>query len=188
MLDTQISPNLKYLPICAVRKDMPLEVIHLELFQKLMQKSPGEVLNFIRLTSSFKQRAASVATSFIVYMACNVGQSYTREALALANTSHFNTNEEAFLAQWAIFNQRRPYGLNIIRPVEVILAKEYIFDKNRINWNNVPNVTQEDIDVIEGMCMWWGSRSGQLFRDKAYHLRELARMEETENIKQAQFT
>lgn len=178
MLQDEISTNLKYIPIKNARKDVPFERIYLQLLNELMVKSPGELLNCLNITHSFKQRSASVVASFVVYMGCNVGKNFTREAIELANSKLFHSSSDAFLAAWAIFNKRQSNGTSVIRPSEVMLSSEYIFENNRINWNRVPSVTQEDNDVIEGMVNWWSSKSGEIFRQKAQKIYELELMEQ----------
>lgn len=177
MLQDEISTNLKFIPINGIRKDVPFERIYLQLLNELMEKSPGELLNCLNITHSFKQRSACVVASFVTYMGCNIGKSFTRQAIELSNSGAFNSSSDAFLAAWAIFNKRQSNGSSVIRASEVMLASEYIFENNRINWTRVPVVTQEDNDVIEGMVNWWSSKSAENFRNKAQKIYELELMD-----------
>lgn len=118
------------------------------------------------------QRTAEVAASFMVFMGCNGGQSFTYRCERYAASELFRTSREcAFLAAWPIEN-RRLGGVDFgLRTVEYMLAYHHpISDSTngrarQVQWAMVPTISQDDGDTIECMVVWWAGIEAQKMRD-----------------------
>lgn len=170
MSNTEVgAPRVTHAPICPPRPCTPGERIYLGLWQEWATANPREWLAIFDTTERIGQRAASVAASFMVFMGCNGGHSFTREALRLAEKDHWR--ERAFSAAWAMEN-RRCRGVNSgLRTIEYMLATEHPIKHNgigsSIDWNLVPVVTMHDTDIVESMVAWWASQAAGVMREIA---------------------
>lgn len=169
-----------HLPLRAPRKGTPGEVIYLDLWREWATARPAEWRQiFHDMNTPVRQRAASVASSFMVWMGCNGGESFTFKAEKLANSGAFPYREAAFIAAWALDN-RRQYGHNSgLRTIEYMLAVEHPISHgisgSRVDWKQVPAVTQDDNDVIECMVAWWSTGPAAVMRSIAEPMIEAAK-------------
>lgn len=149
-MNTELSPKVKHIPLRPPRDCTPGEGIYLELWRKYIAE-PGHIdVVFYELPFSFRQRAASVAASFMVFMGCNGGHSFTHAAeVCSKNSSAFSSVENAYLATWAIQNQRCRGINNGVRLIEAMLDD---------------TITQDDAEVIECMVTWWSTHDAKEMR------------------------
>ena len=163
--------KLKHIPLQPPRTSVPMEGIYLRLWQNFSEQRPDEWLAvFSDCNFKPRQRAASVAASFMTFMGCNCGRDFTRRADELV--SRFSWPEQAYIAAWALENTRHRGVNSNLRTIEYMLAGEHPIHKDgfvrgRVNWAAVPNVTQEDHDVIECMVRWWFGTTARVIRDIA---------------------
>jgi len=166
--------RLKHVPTRPPRPCTPAEGAYLREWQEWVKDHPGNWLTiFSDCPTAPRQRAASVAASFVVMMGTTAGKSFTHCALAEADRGESTTDpSHAFLRAWAEENCRRRGINNGLRFVEYMLASEYPIqhDKlggSRVNWRAVPDVTMDDMDVIEAMVCWWASDDARVLRMRA---------------------
>lgn len=170
-IDHRVSPKLRHVPLKPPRASVPREAIFLELWQQFAEQRPEEWAYVVRgrTNGPMRQRAASVAASFMVFMGCNGGQSFTHFAERVARSGAFTCTEDAYLAAWTIEN-KRIHGVNHgLRAVEYLLAREHPLSDRTcgtgVNWTAVPDVTMEDMDIIEAMVAWWCSTTARWMRE-----------------------
>lgn len=170
-------PRVKHIPIAPPRAGTPGEGIYLRQWQAYMAEKPKEFAYILRGTHRPRQRAASVAASFMVFMGCNGGSGFTHMAEDFASRGFFIGRESAFLAAWAIYNKRER-GMNTgLRVSEFMLAATHPTcggDWRGINWKHVPAITQDDHDYLEGMVKWWASEDAANMRQRAAPLIQVA--------------
>ena len=67
-----------------------------------------------------------------------------------------------------------------LRSSEYMLAREYPiyepphFNRGRVSWSLVPNITQEDNDILESMAVWWSGGPARVMREIATPMIEAA--------------
>jgi len=160
-IDHRVSPELRHVPLQPPRSGVPREGLFLTLWQQFATQRPDEwgyIFRF-RTSGQIRQRAASVAASFMVFMGCNGGRSFTDSAARLIKSGAFAYAEDAYLAAWAIENKRL-FGINGgLRTIEYMLSREYPMTGRpvHVDWKKVPDVSMDDMDIIESMVVWWGS-------------------------------
>lgn len=169
-IDHRISPKLQHVPLHPPRASIPKEGLYLALWQQFAEQRPEELSYILgaRTNGPIRQRAASVAASFMVFMGCNGGGGFTYAAERMAASGAFSCAEDAYLAAWAIENKRVRAVNSGLRTAEYMLAREYPIHPNqpcRVDWPKVPDVTQEDMDVLEAMVAWWSSPAAQCMRE-----------------------
>lgn len=169
-IDHRVSPKLLHVPLKPPRPGVPREGLLLALWKEFVEQRPEEFAYIFRgrTNGPLRQRAASVAASFIVYMGCNGGRCFTHEAQRLAQTGAFFCAENAYLAAWAIENKRSGGFNSGLRTIEYMLAREHPITKGalaRVDWKLVPDLTMEDTDIVESMVAWWASTTAHWMRD-----------------------
>lgn len=169
MRDDVDPPRVKHLPLHPARAGTPGEGIYLGLWREWAETNPREWFCIFTSAGPVRQRAASVACSFMVYMGCNGGSSFTHEALRLAKTEAWR--ERAFLLAWAGHNARSS-GVNYgLRTIKYMLARQHPIDDTmlgrRVNWQQVPYVSMDDIDIVESMVRWWAGPTASVMREIA---------------------
>ena len=167
-IDHRVSPKLLHVPLKPPRASVPREGLFLELWQKFSDQRPEEWAFIFRTTGPVRQRAASVAASFMVFMGCNCGRGFTDSAERLAKSGAFTCTEDAYLAAWTMEN-KRIHGVNHgLRTIEYMLAREHPINHDfiaRVDWNLVPDVSMDDMDIVESMVAWWPSTTARWMRD-----------------------
>ena len=171
-------PRVKHIPLHPPRAGTPGEGIYLGLWVEFATARPREWAAIFTTNGPVRQRAASVAASFMVFMGCNGGRDFTWYAERLAESGAFPCREGAFLAAWALHN-RRSMGVNSgLRTSEYMLAREYPIKASicggSVSWSLVPAVTQEDNDILEGMAAWWSTCPAGVMREIATPMIEAA--------------
>lgn len=176
--------DLYHEPIRPVRPGTPGEGIYLDLWREFVVEEPEDAAAIFNdlPTRQLDQRGACVAASFMTYMGCNGGAAFTHSAKDAADKRFFSSAERAFIAFWAIHNQRCG-GMNSgLRATEFILAAEHPAPDGVVIWSRVPTVTADDTDVLECMVKWWSTPRATAMRTtgnelivKAHHAREAAR-------------
>ncbi len=168
--DPQPSSKIVHTPIAPPRASFLSEVIYLKLWQEFATARPKDWMTIFHTSGPIRQRAASVAASFIVFMGCAGGRDFTARASEFANKldSSFS-RESAFIAIWAIDNQRQNWRNHNLRLCETILASEPPYDpkRNMVYWGYVPTITNDDHDILESMVRWWATSQGTEFRTVA---------------------
>ncbi len=97
-------PRVLHVPLRPPRKATPGEGIYLQLWKEFAESRPKEWHAIFQTNGPVRQRAASVAASFMAYMGCGGGRDFTFKAeAAAAQESAFGSREAAFLATWAVF-------------------------------------------------------------------------------------
>lgn len=168
-IDHRVSPKLLHVPLQPPRTSVPREGLFLALWQQFAEQRPEEWRYIFRTTGPVRQRAASVAASFMKFMGCNCGQGFTHTAERLATSGAFTCTEDAYLAAWTVEN-KRIHGVNHgLRTIEYMLAREQpiklLLYKHRVNWKQVPDVSMEDTDIVESMVAWWCSPTARWMRE-----------------------
>lgn len=164
-------------PIRPVRPGTHGEGIYLDLWREFVAGEPEAAAAIFRELPSqqLDQRGASVAASFMTYMGCNGGAGFTHNAKHIAGKRFFTDTERAFVAAWALDNQRNGAFNSGLRSIEFILAETHPIVDGRVSWDRVPTVTADDMDVIECMVKWWSTPRATFMRTKAEGLIEKAR-------------
>jgi hypothetical protein len=171
--------RVKHIPLHPPRKSTPGEGIYLELWKEWATSRPNDWLAIFETNGPVRQRAASVAASFMVFMGCNGGRCFTLTAQRFADQQMFwHLRSHAYLAAWALENQRS-HGVNSgLRTSEYMLAQEHPISKGvmggRVVRSLVPAITQEDNDILESMVRWWSSTTAQAMRSVAEPMIEAA--------------
>lgn len=182
----------KHQPIINPRKGTPREFLYLKAWQTFAQHpSRSQIDTSIEFDFMFparrwnQKRASEVAASFMVFMGCNAGQSFTAQAENLYNEKTILTRSNCFLSTWAIENKRN-YGVNNgVRYVEAFLTPREIFENHQIREEYFEkNITITDYEAVEVMVDWWSSYSAQKIRDKVEQ--EFRIIDEKRKIKEAQ--
>ena len=168
-IDHRVSPKLLHVPLQPPRASVPREGLFLALWQQFAEQRPDEWRYIFSTNGPVRQRAASVAASFMVFMGCNGGNSFTHNAERLAKSGAFTCAEDAYLAAW-VQNNKRDRGVNHgLRTIEYMLAREHpievLFFNHRVDWKQVPNVSMEDVDIVESMVRWWCSITARWMRE-----------------------
>ena len=161
--DPQPPTKLIHTPIAPPRASFSSEVIYLKLWQEFATARPKDWAAIFHTSGPVRQRAASVAASFIVFMGCAGGRDFTARAIEFADKLDISfSRESAFIAIWAIDNQRQNWRNHNLRLCETILASEPPYDPNRnmVYWGRVPTITNDDHDILESMVRWWASPQG----------------------------
>lgn len=165
-----LRPNrVKHIPLAPPRPCTPGEGIYLKLWQEWAEANPGEWRRlFTTTTHRPRQRAASVAASFMVFMGCNGGRGFTGMAEQFAKSGFFLFPERAYIAAWAIDNQRHRGVNSGLRISEYMLAAEHpivgrLFGSG-VEWDRVPAITQDDNDYLESMVRWWSTEAAKDIR------------------------
>lgn len=174
--DDDCIPRVKHIPIAPPRAGTPGEGIYLRQWQAYMAAHPSHFARIMSGTHRPRQRAASVAASFMVFMGCNGGHGFTHLAEDYARRGFFIGPESAYLAAWAIYDKRER-GINCgLRTSEYMLAAEHPVEGTwrGVNWKKVPAVTMDDRDYIESMVKWWSTEDAAALRERAKPLIEIA--------------
>lgn len=189
-IDHRVSPKLCHVPLQPPRRSVPREGLFLALWQQFATQRPDEWAFIFRTNGQTRQRAASVAASFMVFMGCNGGRDFTDSAARLAKSGAFTCAEDAYLAAWAI-NNKRLHGINSgLRTIEYMLAREHPITTGylaRVDWKLVPDVTQEDADIVESMVAWWGTSTTAHWMREAVEAQMRAHEANERLLRQAQF-
>jgi hypothetical protein len=161
----------------ARRESTPGEGIYLDMWVDWCTRNPYEWRAIFDTTGPVRQRAASVAASFMVFMGCNGGYAFSHEAERYAQQQFFFSRESAFLAAWAVYNARTGGVNGGLRTSEFMLAPAYPYVGDggmspRLDWKLVPNITQEDNDILESMVRWWAGPAAKVMRSIAEPLIE----------------
>lgn len=171
-IDHRISPKLLHVPLKPPRASVPREGMLLALWQRFAEQRPEEYAYVFRgrTNGPIRQRAASVAASFMVYMGCNGGRSFTHAAERLAKSGAFTCTEDAYLSAWVVENKRCSGVNSGLRTIEYMLSREHPITAIagslwRVDWKLVPDVTMEDADIVESMVAWWASATAHWMRD-----------------------
>lgn len=162
--------TLRHVPVNLPRAGFPGERIYLELWREYLTGNRNAVQEiFSDLCGPLDQRGARVAASFMVWMGCNSGRSFTYEAERLAQRGAFLNRERAFVAAWAIENQRT-YGVNggailteaMLTPGGIPRMETMV--SHCIDWRRVYSPSQYDNDVLSCMVRWWSGASAKQIR------------------------
>ncbi|CAB3845966.1 hypothetical protein LMG3482_01870 [Achromobacter deleyi] len=165
---------LRHLPVNRPRAGFPAERIYLELWREYLRGNQDALREiFGDLCQPLDQRGARVAASFMVWMGCNAGRSFTHSAERLAQSGAFVTREHAFLAAWAVEN-RRIRWLNcgvicteaMLTPGGIPRMTEMV--SYSVDWRRMYSPTQSDNDVLACMVCWWSGHSAQALRTIAH--------------------
>ena len=181
-IDHRVSQKIRHTPLRAPRKSVAREGLFLEYWQQFAEQRPDEWKHIFRTLGPLRQRAASVAASFMVYMGCNCGMGFTHSAKKMLESGAFSNAEDAFMAAWAIEN-KRIHGVNCgMRTVEAMLAVEHPIEHQRgygrVNHDKMPVISMDDMDVVESMVCWWSSTTAQWMREAVENRVQVIRAEE----------
>lgn len=173
-------PRVIHRPLCPPRPGTPGEGIYLSLWQEFAAARPHEWAHiFADMRTKPRQRVASVAASFMVFMGCNGGASFTHRAIEMASKETELNRERLFIAAWAMENARYRGIDHGLRTIEYMLAAEHPIENHpfcgrRISQKRVPVITMEDHDAIECMVRWWASPQAECMRSIAEPMRQAA--------------
>lgn len=165
-------PKVIHRPLAPPRESTPGEGIYLALWQEFATQRPREWRYIFQdMRTPVRQRVASVAASFMVFMGCNGGAGFTHAAEQMANDAPVLSRERAFLMAWACANVRH-LGVNHgLRTIEYMLAREHPIESRFLHRgiveNRVPIISMEDHDAVECMVRWWASNQAACMRSIA---------------------
>jgi hypothetical protein len=159
-----------HIPFAPPRDGTPGEGIYLKLWQDFVAARPDDFEDIFRdMNDPVDQRVASIAASFMVFMGCNGGASFTYQANELR--PKFAYPAHAFAAAWAIENQRSRGTNHGLRTAEYMLAAIHPIGndgfRSDVVWERVPQINQKDMDAIECMVEWWSTRPAERMREIA---------------------
>ena len=161
--------KVRHIPLQPPRASVPREGLYLAAWQRFATERPLDWLRIFDTKGPVRQRAASVAASFMVFMGCSGGNSFTVQALQYRNTGTFHSAETAFLAAWAIHNSRIYWINHGLRAIEYMLSRAHPIArgnfKDRVDFKKVPVITMDDIDIVESMVVWWSTKTAELMRE-----------------------
>lgn len=166
---------LRHVPVNLPRAGFPAERIYLELWREYLRGNHDALREiFGDLCQPLDQRGARVAASFMVWMGCNSGRSFTHEAERLTQSGAFATREHAFLAAWAVENRRIRWLNSGVILTEAMLTPGGIPRMSEmvsysVDWRRMYSPTQYDNDVLACMVCWWAGHSAQALRTIADH-------------------
>ena len=159
---------LEHIPFAQPRHGTPGEGIYLRLWKEYLAVHPGKLERILNATlRPITQRDVSICASFMVFMGCNGGRTIHLKAKLLMQ--HGMREHDAFMAAWALDNQRT-VGINHgLRTIEYMLAAEHPIKEGNlgsrgIDWTKVPTISMDDIDAIECMVAWWSGFDGTEMR------------------------
>ncbi|UEC05442.1 hypothetical protein [Burkholderia vietnamiensis] len=161
--------RVEHLPLHAARAGTPGEGLYLKLWQTFVEDETDAFAEIFRdMVDPIDQRVASIAASFMVFMGCNGGASFTSLAKTLWERGPFEVRSDAFLAAFAVEN-RRVHGINHdLRLAEAMLCVEHPIGeancRTRVIWQNVPEITMKDMDALECMVAWWSTTRAEAMR------------------------
>lgn len=174
---------LRHVPVNLPRAGVHGERIYLELWREYLGANRDALREVFRdLCQPLDQRGARVAASFMVWMGCNAGYSFTHEAERIAEAGYLR-RDEAFVAAWAIHNARA-HGVNGgVIAIEAMLTPGGIprMDQSpayRIDWRRMYAPTQYDLDVLNCMAAWWAGTVAGDMREIAQSLIDAERVRE----------
>lgn len=172
-LPLQIMTFFTHKPIIYPRKGTPKESLYLKAWHSFCDKpiyESSDVTTFNQLFPAWQfdqKRASEVAASFMVFMGCNAGESFTIESEKLFSSTMEMNKSNCFMAVWAIEN-KRSLGINDnIRYVEAILTPREVFEHRGLRNDYISkNITWVDYEIIETMVQWWASYDASHLREK----------------------
>jgi len=179
MTHTEELLELVHEPVAPPRPGTPGEGIYLGLWREYLAVRPERLDEILRdVHGPTTQRDATVCASFMVFMGCNGGRSLYRHAEELMSSSKMRAHD-AFMAAWALANERCRSINHGLRTIEYMLAAKHPIRTDlgyvgRVDWSLVPEVTMRDIDVVEAMVDWWSTREGDEMRSIAEPMIEAA--------------
>lgn len=178
MNHTQDLLELVHEPVASPRICTPGEGIYLDLWREYLSVRPERLDEILRdVHGPTTQRDATVCASFMVFMGCNGGRGIHQSAEALWKIGL--NRQQAFRLAWSQANARSRGTDCGIRCIEYMLATRHPIRTDpgyvgRVDWSLVPEVTMRDIDVVEAMVDWWGTREGDEMRSIAEPMIEAA--------------
>ncbi|MFY4027173.1 hypothetical protein ACOTI1_24240 [Achromobacter xylosoxidans] len=166
---------LRHIPVNLPRAGFYGERIYLELWREYLRGNHDAISEiFGDLCQPLDQRGARVAASFMVWMGCNSGTSFTRHAERLAQSGAFRTRDRAFVAAWALENMRAN-GINsgVILTESMLtpggIPRQRAMISHCVDWSRVYSPSQYDNDVLSCMVRWWAGPSAEQIRTIAAH-------------------
>ncbi|WP_313694727.1 hypothetical protein [Achromobacter mucicolens] len=181
---------LRHVPVNLPRAGFPAERIYLELWREYLRGNHDALREiFGDLCQPLDQRGARVAASFMVWMGCNSGRSFTHMAERIAQSGAFATAEDAFLAAWAVENKRIRWLNSGVILTEAMLTPGGIprmteMVSYSVDWRRMYSPTQYDNDVLACMVRWWSGHSAQALRTIAGHQIEAEHAKERARLNQ----
>lgn len=170
---SQHSPAFHYEPLSPVRPDVLGEVVIMEHWLTLLGEIPepddydghNPMLQCIlSLTKhDLTQRDAQVTSSLIRWLGTNNGRGFLHKAEQMVET--LQDRWKGYVAAWAIENTR-DFQVNFgMKSIEAVLSVSSagLFTVGEPKAR--PDISAQDIDVIENMIQWLGSSRGKLFLD-----------------------
>jgi hypothetical protein len=159
-------------PIKPARRETIGEQVFLRHWQALMGSSPSDTSDYAQPTwleqilynlyEIITQRHATVAASLITWLGTNYGRSLISAARAHEALAPSTCSEFAWLAAWSVVN-RRARGTNSgVRILEHVLAPlDSLSPQGQLL--EIPQLSAEDFEVAEHLCMWLGTPQGKNF-------------------------
>lgn len=165
--------GLSHDSLIAARKDTPGEGIYLALWQEYVAADPGRIVRLLydTLDRLPTQRQASVCATFMKFMGCNCGRSFTCAAERIASEDTTRKRSDAFLMSWALENRRRRGVNSGVRTIEAMLAVDlWTYPEAgapRLNMQALYAVEPGDYDTVDAMVEWWASQDAGAIRAAA---------------------
>jgi hypothetical protein len=156
--------TVQHTPFRPARKDLA-EICFLTQWQALNAQIP-DLLPGILGRSRCDLRSARIAASFIVWIGSTVGASFIE--MAKSRIEDYTYAEPAYLATWALVNQRKAHVNCGVRAIEVIMSADNLFADFNSHFyaqkraSNL-SISLADIDVIESMVSWLSTPHADAF-------------------------
>jgi hypothetical protein len=180
MNETKNMVPLQHEPAHPPRDGTPSEGIYLRAWQAFIRRATELAIAqsdesddfraiFHNANRELTQGMATAAASLITWLGTNCGQSFLFTAKRRAEEAPRGWGETtAWLAQWAIENERVIYINHGLRTIEFLMAPIYPIRASggfgdRVDWKLVPEVTMEQIDAVECVVRWLSTSQGQTF-------------------------
>jgi hypothetical protein len=168
---------LEHIPFAQPRSGTSGEAIYLGLWLEYLAARPDKLDRILHATNRpTTQRDASICASFMVYMGCASGRSFVETAKRYVERGM--VKHDAFLSAWASANERVAGVNHGLRTIEFMLAPTHPIKSSptgdQVDWEQVPTITLDDIDVVEAMVAWWASYDGHEMRAIAEPMIEAA--------------
>lgn len=168
MIDTTMEMvPIEHIPITPPRKDHDGERSYLELWRRYISRCTEEELQSIFRNTRYAhltQRQASVAASFVIWLGTNCGRGLITEAdhVPPERDGYRQGRDLRYLRRWELEN-RRELGINGgVRYIEAILDPARC-TRETVIMAAAPDITIDDLDVIECLCRWLATMEGQYF-------------------------
>lgn len=158
---------LQHLPVNPARAGLERE--YLQEWLKFATRHPQEWHEvFTSHPVNPGQREATIAASFVVFMATSAGREFLQLAMKLHASKVLGSKEEAFLAAWGVRNARWKW-MN-----QGNTYAEFMVSPPNPTKQQVQKLGGDDLAAIECMVTWWSGSAAEKMRERAEARHEMS--------------